>query len=89
MAVTAWLANYPFSDPLFQFFQVQQYLTQPGVNPAQTYTVAAPGVVNHEEIASRMRVELEAAPADAEPEDKPVPTEKPARAPRKPAKDAS
>jgi hypothetical protein len=28
--------TYPFTDPVYQKFTVQQYLTQPGVNPATT-----------------------------------------------------
>lgn len=42
MAITPWLANYPWSDPIFQSFEVQQYLTVSGVNPAQTYAAKAP-----------------------------------------------
>lgn len=37
MAVTPWLASYPFSDPIFQNFNVQQYTTVSGV-------VAQPGL---------------------------------------------
>lgn len=33
---------YPFSDPVFQNFEVQQYLQVSGVNPAQTYAAPAP-----------------------------------------------
>lgn len=47
MAVIPWLSNYPFSDPIFQNFEVQQYLTVSGVNPAQTYDIVAPnGIVD-------------------------------------------
>lgn len=42
MAVTPWLANYPFSDPIFQNFETQQYDQVSGVNPAQTYDVKDP-----------------------------------------------
>lgn len=30
--------QYPFTDPVFQTFQVQQYLTQTGVNASGTFT---------------------------------------------------
>jgi hypothetical protein len=30
--------QYPYTDPVFQMFTVQQYLTQTGVNPSGTYT---------------------------------------------------
>lgn len=58
MAVTAWLANYPFSDPIFQFFQVQQYLTVSGVNPTQTYSEHAP-VKEVAEPVKKSKVDLE------------------------------
>jgi hypothetical protein len=45
MSVTPWLASYPFSDPIFQNFQVQQYYTVTGtVGSAQMYDVKAPEV---------------------------------------------
>jgi hypothetical protein len=45
MAVTPWLATYPFSDPLFQNFNVQQYYTVTGVvGPSQMYETKAPEV---------------------------------------------
>jgi hypothetical protein len=46
MAVTPWLANYPFSDPIFQSFTVQQYLTVAGVSSVQTYTEKAPEMLS-------------------------------------------
>jgi hypothetical protein len=45
MAVTPWLASYPYSDPIFQYFTVQQYLTVAGVSAVQTYDAPAPGVL--------------------------------------------
>lgn len=42
MAVVPWLSNYPFSDPYFQEFQVQQYLPLGTAGPSQTYAVTAP-----------------------------------------------
>lgn len=63
MAVTAWLSNYPWSDPIFQNFQVQQYLTVSGVNPVQTYTLESPtvhnGVVDHEAIKAKIALQAE------------------------------
>jgi len=39
MALTPWLASYPFSDPYFQYFTVQQYLSPSvAINPVQVYT---------------------------------------------------
>ena len=97
MAITAWLGNYPYSDPIFQYFQVQQYLTQPGVNPAQTYTMIAPGVVNVEEVHRRMaealaleaqKASMDAESLHAEPEDA-EPAKPKAAAPRAPRKTAA
>ena len=63
MAVTPWLANYPWSDPFFQEFTVQQYLTISGVNPAQTYTLKSPtvtlGVVDHAAVQAKIALAAE------------------------------
>jgi hypothetical protein len=70
MAVTPWLGNYPWSDPIFQNFQVQQYLTISGVNPAQTYDLESPtvhnGVVDHAAIEAKVKLQAEADAAEAE-----------------------
>jgi hypothetical protein len=75
MTVTPWLANYPFSDPYFQNFNVQQYLTVSGVNPTQTYALEAP--VEDDEIEApepeakaKAPRKVAAKPADKTPEDK-------------------
>jgi hypothetical protein len=75
MTVTPWLANYPWTDPIFQNFEVQQYLSVSGVNPAQTYDLDAPGIVNKErdkaasdkaiaETAAKAKADAEAAEAN-------------------------
>jgi hypothetical protein len=72
MTVTPWLANYPFSDPMFQNFQVQQYDTVAGVNPITTYDAPAPEkeaekVETPEERKDRLDKELATLKAKANP----------------------
>lgn len=80
MTVTPWLANYPFSDPMFQNFNVQQYLTVSGVNPTQTFSVEDPDEV--ESPAEKQAIEAGESPEAP----KPTPVDEP---PKKSASQAA
>lgn len=60
MAITPWVASYPFSDPIFQSFNVQQYYTQSGVvGPTQMYSEKAPELPEKVEEAEVVEAEVE------------------------------
>jgi hypothetical protein len=93
MTVTAWLSNYPWSDPIFQNFEVQQYLSVSGVNPAQTYDAPAPvgarqrvkpispapGIVDVEAVRHNAAIDAAEAAEAAEAEAAAKPAARPAR----------